>query len=141
MSDFKKSLRYYYWLLIAFISKNLRFIIISLIAGFFLIFIASQLFPYAVSIVRRQKTIGMVGDYGIDNLPNEVTAQISNPLLSINEKGEILPVLITSWEILPGNNVYRFHLKNDLFWDNKKKFTAYDINYQIKGVVIKPKER
>lgn len=134
----QKKIRYYYWLLFSFTKKNLRLLIFSFVFSFFLILLLVNFFPFFSSIFfRKREKIGHVGKFNLQNPPSEVTNLISNPLLTVNEKGEILPVLVKSWEVSPDGKVYRFYLKPGLFWNDGKKFTAYDIDYRFKEVSIR----
>lgn len=78
--------------------------------------------------------IGIVGRYNFSNPPQEILEDLSNPLLIINNKGEIIPILIKSYEILNAGKAYRFHLKPNLTWNNGDKFTVDDLPYNFKGV-------
>jgi peptide/nickel transport system substrate-binding protein len=83
--------------------------------------------------------IGLEGRYTIDNLPDDISQKISLGLsvLSENQKAIISP-LVESLEIQNNNKDYVFTLKQNLSWSNGKKFTAYDINYEIPGITITP---
>jgi len=93
--------------------------------------------PYLKSIFNKQEIIGLVGNYDFTNLPDEIMTKVSNGLVTINEKGEIIPVLANSWEVKDEGKQYRFYLKNNLLWNDDKKFTASDINYQFSDVKMK----
>ncbi|HLL60866.1 MAG TPA: ABC transporter substrate-binding protein [Candidatus Nitrosocosmicus sp.] len=138
MTFFKKHSRYYYWLAKSFVQKNFRVLIASFIASFFFIFLAIQFFPFINSLLfKKTERIGIVGQFKPDTLPVEISSQISNSLISINNKGEIIPVLAQSWEISNKDKTYRFHLKPNLVWSDGKKFTTKEINYKFKGIQTK----
>ncbi len=139
MTLLKKKFRYFYWLFSGFTKKNLRLLILSFVFSFFLILLSINFFPFLSSFFfKKQEKIGLVGKFTLQNPPNEVTNLISNSLLTVNEKGGIMPVLVKFWEVSPDGKVYRFYLKPDLYWNDGKKFTAHDINYRFKEVSIKP---
>lgn len=85
------------------------------------------------------KIIGMEGRYTIDDLPDEISQKISLGLTTLTEnlKPE-LSQLVDKLEIQNDNKDYIFTLKDNIYWSSGKKFTAYDINYQIDGVSITP---
>ncbi len=89
--------------------------------------------------VWHQRHIGLEGRYTIDNLPDDISQKISLGLsvLSENQKVVISP-LVDSLDIQNENKDYIFTLKDNLYWSSGKKFTAYDINYEIPGIVITP---
>src|SRR3989338_9865343 len=96
-----KKLRYYYWLLKAFFKKNLRSIIVSCVGSFFLIFLIVNFYPYlSALILRKHDVIGIVGTYKLQNPPSEILNLISNPLINVNDKGQIVPLLINKLEKL-----------------------------------------
>ncbi|MFA5770343.1 MAG: ABC transporter substrate-binding protein [Patescibacteria group bacterium] len=133
----KKNFRYYYWLFLEFIKKYSRLILMSFFIGFISLIGFLSVSPYLKSIFNKQEIIGLVGSYDFTNLPDEIMTKVSNGLITINEKGEIIPVLANSWEVKDEGKQYRFYLKNNLLWNDDKKFTASDINYQFSDVKIK----
>lgn len=138
MKAFYKNLRYYYWLILGFIKKNFKPLIINFIAGFFFLVLFINFFPYLVTILTRKvQKIGYVGRYSLSTLPPDILHQLSNPLLTINARGEIMPVLIKSYELLNNNKVYRFYLKPNLLWNDGQKLTTGDLRYKFKGVQTK----
>lgn len=135
----KKTIRYYYWLAKEFFLKHSKLIAISFFISFLFIIGIISLSPYLESFLSTQKRIvGIVGSYDFTTIPEEITNQISNGLIYINEQGEIIPALATSWEVRNNGKEYRFHLKNNLIWDNGKKFTASDIHYSFADIQSKP---
>ncbi|MFA6081001.1 MAG: ABC transporter substrate-binding protein [Patescibacteria group bacterium] len=133
----KKAFRYYYWLLLEFIKKYSRLILMSFFIGFISLIGFLSVSPYLKLIFNKQEVIGLVGRYDFTNLPDEIMTKVSNGLVTISEKGEIIPVLANSWEVKDGGKQYRFYLKNNLLWNDDKKFTTDDINYQFSDVKIK----
>lgn len=132
----KKAFRYYYWLLLEFIKKYSRLILMSFFIGFISLIGFLSVSPYLELIFNKQEVIGLVGRYDFTNLPDEIMTKVSNGLVTISEKGEIIPVLANSWEVKDGGKQYRFYLKNNLLWNDDKKFTTEDINYQFSDVRI-----
>ncbi|MPM80118.1 hypothetical protein SDC9_127164 [bioreactor metagenome] len=57
--------------------------------------------------------------------------------ISENDKPEN-SVLVKSITTENDNRDYIFTLNNEIIWHNGKKFTAYDVNYQISGATITP---
>lgn len=130
-----KTIRYYYWLIGEFAKKNIRLIILSFLVSFIGIIGLISASPYINEFLpTRKEIIGYIGKYDMSNLPEEITSRITNGLVYLNEKGEIIPTLASSWEIVNQGKEYRFHLKNQLLWSDGKKFSAYDVSYQFKDV-------
>lgn len=131
----RKILRFYYWLIVEFLKKHIKVIIISVLLSFIFILSLISLKPYISSLIfTERRVIGIVGNYDLNQLPNEILLKISNPLVFVNEKGDIVPALASSWEEVNGGKEYRFHLRKNLLWADGKPFTAYDIKYKFKDV-------
>lgn len=134
-----KRIRHSYWLLTGFIKKHVGLIAMSFIGTFLLIIFFINFFPFFNTLLfREHQVIGMIGQYSQQNIPDEIAVQISNPLITIDQNGEVQPLLAHSWEVLENGTIYRFHLRNDLFWSDKKPFTAYDLHYTFQDVEIVP---
>jgi len=133
----KNFFRYYYWLFLEFIKKYSRLILMSFFIGFISLIGFLSVSPYLKLIFSKQEVIGLVGNYDFTNLPDKVMTKVSNGLVTINEKGEIIPVLANSWEVKDQGKQYRFYLKNNLLWNDDKKFNASDIDYQFDDVQVK----
>lgn len=133
----KKFFRYYYWLVIEFFKKNSFLIISSFLISFVFFIALLSVFSYSNIFFNKTEKIGMVGNYNLENLPEEILTKISNSLIAVDREGKIIPILANSWETREDGKVYRFHLKNNLFWTDNKKFSAYEIKYNFNDVKIK----
>lgn len=133
----KKVFRYYYWLILEFFKKYSRTIIISFFISFILIITTLSVSPYVKIFLTRERIIGLVGNFDFNNLPEELVNKISNGLVTVTDKGEIIPVIANSWEIKENGKVYRFHLKDNLLWSDDKKLVAGDIKYQFTDIQVK----
>jgi peptide/nickel transport system substrate-binding protein len=51
------------------------------------------------------------------------------PLVTYNDKLEPVPYLARSWEVNADTTELTFHLRNDVFWHDGKKTTAYDVKF------------
>ena len=133
----KNFFRYYYWLFLEFVKKYSRLILMSFFIGFISLIGFLSVSPYLKLIFNKQEIIGLIGSFDFTNLPDEIMTKVSNGLVTVNEKGEIVPVLANSWEVKDQGKQYRFYLKNNLLWNDDKKFSASDINYQFNDVKVK----
>lgn len=128
-----KKIRFYWWLLVAFVKKNLRVLLFSFIGTLLGIIVMLNIYPsFQVFFLRNHEIIGVIGRYSINSIPQEIVTQISSPLINVNSSGEIIPVLAENWEVLDKNKTYRFYLKKNLFWDDHTPFLATDISYDFK---------
>jgi len=133
----KKKIRYYYWLLIEFFKKNFKTLIFSFFITSFFVLVLISISPlvYRQLFINRKEIIGIVGQYTLDNLPEEIIEKISSGLVYIKD-GRPVPLLASFWEIKDDGRLFRFHLKNDLFWNDGKEFSSYDINFTFKDVSV-----
>lgn len=132
-----KKIRFYLWLFKAFIYKNFKIILTSFSITFVFVALAFYSLPIANNLFfQKKEKIGMIKKYTLNNPPEEILSLISNPLLTVNQNGEIIPILAKSWEILNENKRFRFHLRSDLYWSDNKKFTTKDLNYRFKDIKI-----
>ncbi len=131
----KKNLRYYYWLVIEFLKKNAKLIIVASLLSFILVIGLISLTPYIGDVVLTKKEImGIVGQYDYNNYPEEISNKISNGLVYINEKGVYLPALSTKWEVKDNSKEFIFYLKDNLVWNDGKPFIASEIDYRFADV-------
>lgn len=137
MSQKVKPVRYYYWILRALIKKHIRLILLSFFLTFFIVVSLILFTPYLASLITIKKdVIGITGAYTENNLPEEVISKVSHGLVVLNQKGEIIPALASSWEARDNNREFRFHIKKGLFWGDGKEFKAKDISYKFKDVDV-----
>lgn len=142
MSNVKKTIRYYYWFIVEYVKKHLKLIILSFFLTFFALISFVSLSPYLSGfLTQKQKVIGYVGSFNANSLPEEITAKISNGLVFINEKGDVIPVIAGAWRVSEDQKTYYFHLKDNLFWDDGKEISAFDIKYLFKDVAYKPLDK
>jgi len=133
----KRNLRYYYWLLLEFVKKHGRLITFSFFLSLISIIGFLSVSPYLKVISAKQEIIGIVGSYDFNTVPDEILQKITNGLVTITKKGEIIPVVANSWEARSEGREYRLHLKEELVWNDGKKFKAGDIDYRFKDIGLK----
>ena len=130
-----KGLRYGYWVFVAFLKKNIQAILLSFLLSLLGIIALVSFSPYILKFfTTKQITIGISGSFTPDTLPNEVISKFSNGLLYINDKGEMIPLLVDAWEPVDGGREYRFHLKKDLTWNDGTPLKAKDIKFSFKDI-------
>jgi peptide/nickel transport system substrate-binding protein len=113
------------------------FIFIFLLVSFFVL--KQQIISFYQLPIWHPEIIGLQGRYTIDTLPIEITEKISLGLTTINENQKpIISPLVKNLNIENESKDYIFTLNEGIKWSSGKKFTAYDINYQISGVNITP---
>jgi peptide/nickel transport system substrate-binding protein len=83
---------------------------------------------------KKKEIIGLLQTADIRKLPLEITSKISNGLFYLNEKGELIPILVSHWEKSKDGLIYRFYLKKNIYWSDGKPFTSKDITYEFKDI-------
>lgn len=63
---------------------------------------------------------------------------VLHPLVAINWKGELQPLLAESWEMLEGGRVWLLHLRQGVKWHDGALFTAKDVLFSF-DVYVDPK--
>ncbi|MEI8067810.1 MAG: ABC transporter substrate-binding protein [Candidatus Shapirobacteria bacterium] len=99
----------------------------------------AQILNFVNSPKFQTKIIGIQGLYTVDNIPEGIISKISYGLTinSNDDKPEISPI-VKSLQIENNNLDYIFTLNQNLYWQNGKKLTTNDINYQIEGITVTP---
>lgn len=141
MKKIVSKLRVFFWLVAAFFSRFRKHLLFGFIGGFFLFLISLRVFPVISIFFPQRKVIGLVGRYTPTTLPLALQNLISFGLTRVNQAGEALPSLATSWEAEEEGKIYLFRLRENVYWHDGLEFTADDINYNLKGAEIKALDR
>lgn len=133
MKRFLRRIRFYNNLSRAFWRKRKNIIILSFVVGIGTFFFIYKVFNFPRENIER---IGLVGKYAVQELPYEIQRLVSGGLTEINPDGSVKPDMAESWEIKNDGKEYWFKIKNNLFWQDKKPLTAFDINLKFTDVAI-----
>lgn len=139
MNYIVRKLRITGWLIQSFLTRYKRQYLAAFLLGSITVLVVWQAGPtlYRIFLPTREY-IGVVGQYEPTKLPVSIEEKISEGLVNISETGEIIPGLATNWEVNKEGTLYFFHLKDTINWHDGTHFTAHDVNYQFKEVVIAP---
>jgi peptide/nickel transport system substrate-binding protein len=125
---------------IHYLKKYFLVIILGIAAGSLVSVERNNLVGFYLSLQTQNSYIGIEGLYTTQSLPTSVTDLISYGFTVNNEKNEpVLSPLIANLEIQNDNHSYLFTFKDNLFWHNGQKFSAYDIILDIPGAQTVPK--
>lgn len=135
MSFGERRIRFLVHFVVAYFSRHKTRFLITAISLLLLAFLTLQFLPRFLS-TRNTYVEGLVGTYSQQSLPDRITALISSGLTKAEKNGEIRGELAQSWEILEDGKVYRFHLKENLSWQDGSLFDPKDAVFSIDGVEI-----
>jgi len=137
----RQNVRYYYWLLLAFLKKHNKLIFLSFLISVITAISVVTISPYISStLVHTKRVVGIVGSYeaqNFDALPEDILNKVSSGLTIINDKGVVLPMLASTWEISPDNKVYTFHLRHNVLLNNGEVFNAKHVSLSFLDVTMK----
>ncbi len=120
--------------LLAIIKKQYRIVILGLGLGI----VFALFFPRFLKLIpqtRKTLKIGLIGQYSVSELPDEVLQNLSYGLTVLDKRGEAQPALAESWSTSNEGKTYTFKLKKvESTWHDNKSFSPTDINYNFKDV-------
>lgn len=65
----------------------------------------------------------------------DVVTAINDPLAAIDDKGNLVPKLATSWTISSDGLTYTFHLRQGVKWQDGEPFTAADVVFTYQSFI------
>lgn len=129
--------RFLIWLLRAYLRKwkktILLFFLLSLSFFFVLYFIISH---FTLFSFGKNETIGILGTYGVNNIPMNVLNDVSYGLTSVSQDGRPEPLAATNWSIKDGGKIYVFYIKKGLKFSDGTPLTSDQINYNFEDVKV-----
>ena len=130
--------RLIFWLIKAYIKKSGKIILLSFFLGlliFFLLIFASKYFTIILPAFKRE-TVGVVGAYKKNNLPEIITNKFSRGLTKVADDGSVKPDLAQNWEIKDHGKTYVFHLRKNEYFSDGKNVTSDKITYNFSDVTV-----
>lgn len=88
------------------------------------------------SLNSIHERIGVVGRFTTDNMPDYITSKLSLGLTSVDINGNVNPALAKSWESPDGGKTWIFNLGDNYKWQDGKKVTTKDIDYEFSDASI-----
>ncbi len=130
-----KFLRKTYWYASAYASKHGWLIIAAILAGGILFSVFYRVFVM-VSQLKRTQYIGEVGVVTLATLPREIQSKLSDGLTTVEENGDVLPLLADRWIVEDDGKTYRFLLKKGILWQDGRELTPKDVVYNFSDTQI-----
>lgn len=133
----KKKFLFTWLVIIAFIRRHRKFLLLGIISGFFSTLAFLQAYPFYTRLTgTKDKRIGIIGRYNENNLPITIQRKLSLGLTSLLSSGEATSAIALKWDVDQNEKIYTFYLQSNIFWHDGKKFTSKDINYKIKDATL-----
>ncbi|RJQ37905.1 ABC transporter substrate-binding protein [Candidatus Microgenomates bacterium] len=135
--------RLIFWLFKAYLKKLRKQIFFFFLIGLVFFFIFRLSFDFLASkiIIEKKESIGIVGAYTLDNLPQTILTDLSSGLTSISSDGTPVPNIAESWKIKDNGKTYLFNLKKNVYFSDGKNLTSDDLNYKFVDAQIKKPEK
>lgn len=131
------------WLLKAYIKKWKKTILIFFLIGlsvFFLLYFFITRFT--LFSFGKNETIGVLGVYTVNNIPDSILKKISYGLTTVSPNGKPEPMAASKWTIENEGKTYVFYLKDNLRFSDGTKLTSREVNYNFEDVkVSKPNDK
>lgn len=120
--------RYIYRLIEAFFKRFRAIILAGTFIGILFFLVLYFVIP---KITFDNQTIGLVGRFTTDNMPEEISLKLSKGLTTINIDGNVLPAIAKSWESSDGGKTWIFNIDQNAYWSDGKKIVSKDIDYKF----------
>lgn len=118
--------RYYIWLLKAYLKRWKKTVLLSILLGVALFFIAFLTFTLYFQPIfdKKVEKVGYAGTFTPNTLPDSVVRQLSYGLTTIDQSGRITPRAALKWEVKNKGKTYIFTLKPGQRFHNNKELTT-----------------
>jgi len=130
--------RLLFWLIKAYLEKWGKSILVYFGIGLFIFFLLNIFLSYFITRLPfvEKETVGIVGPYYADSLPQEVLSKISRGLTKTEKDGSVKPDIAEKWKISPNGKSYAFILKKNVYFSDGTNLTSENINYNFTNVSV-----
>ncbi len=70
----------------------------------------------------------------INDIDQDLVELVFSGLMKYGPDEKLIPDLVKDYKIKEGGSVYKFHLREDVFWHDGKQFTANDVIFTIETI-------
>src|SRR3990167_6155526 len=107
--------RLLFWLIKAYFKRWGRNILIYFGIGLVIFFLLNKTLSYFIARLpfMEKESIGIIGAYSIDSLPQEILGKISKGLTKTEIGGAVKPDIAERWKIAPSGKAYAFYLRSE----------------------------
>ncbi len=64
----------------------------------------------------------------------DLAALVFDGLTTLDEAGQVVPMLATDWDLSEDGHVYEFHLRREVNWNDDAPFTAADVAFTVQAM-------
>jgi len=131
------------WLIKAYVKKMGKRILLYFAVGLLVFFALRLSFKYILPRYAsyHKETIGIVGAYASDDLPQSILYKISRGLTVIAQDGTAKPDLAESWKIQDNGKTYIFYLKRNIYFSDNQELTSSHIRYDFANVRVETPDK
>lgn len=127
-------MKFYLKFLVALFKRFKLTIFLSVLLGIIIFVFLYYILPN-INLLKT-KRIGYTGRYTVNSLPLEISRLIGQGLVIVDSNSKILPSLAKSWDIEESGKKWVFKLNDNIFWQDKKRLSINDINYNFADVTL-----
>ena len=126
------------WLIKAYLRKMGKRIMLYFAVGVLVFFVLYLFLKYVLPkhTSYQKETIGIVGAYITDDLPQNILYRISRGLTTVTKDGASKPDIARDWRVEDNGKTYIFSLKTNIYFSDKEKLTSDLIHYNFSDVTI-----
>lgn len=130
-----KKARFWLRLVLAFLKKFRKVIILTALAGFLIFLSLSWIYP-KLPKAKKTQIIGITGRFQTDTLPLNILNLVSDGLTKTLPSGEVEPSLAKSWITADSGATWIFSLDTTRVWQDGTKIKAGDFKYNFSDVKV-----
>lgn len=131
--------RYFFRLLSAFLVRFRVIMFAGVVLGLLMFAVLNFIMPRVFA--KNTEYIGITGRYHTDQLPEYILNLLGQGFTSMNEKGEVIPALASSWESNSDATEWTFHLKEGVVWHDNTPVTSDTLQYTFEDAEIERPDR
>lgn len=128
------SIRYFFRLTLAFLSRFKALIAIGIGLGVIIFLILSFILPRFGG--WETERIGLSGRYNANTLPINILNMVGNGLTALDKNDNVIPSMAESWSTPDKGKTWTFKLKKNLFWQDGRVVVSKDIAYQFSDATV-----
>lgn len=129
-----KTLRYLWWLGLAFFNKHWKTLAGAMVLGVAAVSVGVKYYPWVLRVFGKENRVGMIGRVSVGNLPVQVSGLISYGLTKVAADGKPEPNLALGWEINEDGTEYTFKIDTSKKWTDLTPVAAGDLGISIENV-------